>query len=152
MIKAEVGNDAVDPRIKGTLKAKAAEVLVGLEKSLLIDVLRVGFRSGQVQRQPQHRLIVVTHEHLEGGAVSLLRLSNQTGVVNAVALRCQCAPHGGVLGPAVLLCLSCSGRLANRNYYCVGFGRHFPSLSSTSEITSRYRGLDGTGTRTLAPL
>ncbi len=93
MIEAEIGNDAVDPGIEGTLKTETAQILVGLEEGLLINVLSVRLRSRQVQRQPQHRLIVMTHQDLEGRAVSLLRLADQTRVVNAVALRCQRAPR-----------------------------------------------------------
>src|SRR5277367_6772294 len=92
----------------------------------------------------------MTHQYLEGGAVSLLRLADQAGVVDAVALSCQCAPHGGVLGPIFLMCPNAAGCVANRNWYYERIGRHVPSLSSTSEITSRYRDIDGTGTRTLA--
>ena len=107
MIEAEIGDDAVDPGVEGTLKAETAQILVGLEEGLLINVLGVGLRSGQVQRQPQHRLIVMTHQDLEGRAVALLRLPDQTRVVNAVALRCQGAPHipirRGVLVAAIAI-------------------------------------------------
>src|SRR5580658_3149967 len=120
MIQAEVRDDPVDPRVEGALKTKAAQILVGLEEGLLINVLSVRLRSRQVQCQPQYRLIVMTHQHLEGRAVSLLRLPDQTRVVNAVALRCQGAPlipiQRGVLVAAAVLCRPPrTGNLANRN-------------------------------------
>src|SRR5208337_3641156 len=93
MIKAEVGNDAVDPGIERTLKPEATQILVGLEEGFLINILRVRLLPRQVQRQPQHRLIVMADEYLEGRTVTLLRLPDQTRIVNAVALRCQGAPH-----------------------------------------------------------
>src|ERR1700692_16249 len=93
MIETEVGYDAVDPGVEGTFKAETSKILIGLEESLLIHVLRVRLRSGEVQRQPQNRLIVMTHEYFEGGAVSLLRLADQSRIVDAIALRCQRAPR-----------------------------------------------------------
>ena len=142
MIQAEIGDDAVDPRVEGTLETEAAQIFVGLEEGLLINVLGVRFRSRQVQRQPQNRLIVMTHQHFEGRAVALLRLPDQARVVNAVALRCQGAPHirirRGVLVAAVaVLCRPPrTGNLANRNCDCVRIGRHCLSLSPTSDPTS----------------
>src|SRR5258707_107176 len=84
MIEAEVGDDPVDPGVEGTFKTEAAQILVGLEEGFLINGLGIGLRSRQMQRQPQNRLIVMTHQYLEGSAVSLLRLADQTRVVNAV--------------------------------------------------------------------
>jgi hypothetical protein len=93
MVEAKIGDDAVNPGVEGTLEAEAPQVFVGLQKGLLVDILRVGFRSGQVQSQAKNGVIVMTHEHLEGCTVSLLRLADQSRIVNAVALRCQGAPH-----------------------------------------------------------
>src|SRR5882762_9853645 len=140
MIEAEVGDDPVDPRVEGTFKTEAAQILVSLEEGLLIDVLGVRLRSRQMQRQPQNRLIVMTHQDLEGSAVSLLRLADQTRVVNTVALRCQGAPHDGVLVAAALCRPPQTGIAANRNCYCVRIGRHCLSLSPTTSrlILSSY--------------
>jgi hypothetical protein len=41
------------------------------------------FRSGQVHCQAEHCLVVVAHQFLEGSTVSVLRLANEHGVVNA---------------------------------------------------------------------
>src|SRR5260370_36025067 len=77
-------------------------------------------------------MIVVTPQNLEGRAVALLRLPDQTRVVNTVALRCQGAPHGGVLVAAALCRPPRTGIAANRNSYCIRIGRHCLSLSPTS--------------------
>src|SRR5260370_14304239 len=77
-------------------------------------------------------MIVVTPQNLEGRAVALLRLPDQTRVVNAVALRCQGAPHGGVLVAAALCRPPQTGIAANRNCYCIRIGRHCLSLSPTT--------------------
>src|SRR5271156_2347596 len=133
MVETEVGDDAVNPGIEGTLEPETAEVLVRLEEGFLIDVLRVGFRPREVQSEPQNRLIVMTHQDLEGRTVSLLRLPDQARVVNTVSLRCQGAPHRyGVLVAAVLYRPPRTGIAANRNRYCVRIGRHRLSLSPTS--------------------
>ena len=94
MIETQIGHDPVNPRVEGTLEAKAADVLVGLEEGVLIDVLGVVLGPGEMKSQPQHRLIVVTHEFLEGGAVSALRLSDQHRVVYAAFLPSHAAPRG----------------------------------------------------------
>src|SRR5271156_5293640 len=41
MIEANIGDDAVQPGIKAAFKAKAMQVTVDLQKSILIDVARV---------------------------------------------------------------------------------------------------------------
>ena len=83
MVEAEIGDDAVQPGVEGAFKAEAAEIAVGLEKGFLIDILGVGFRGGQPQRQPQYRLIVLAHQFFEGHAVAALGLANQDVIVNA---------------------------------------------------------------------
>src|SRR5258705_2028656 len=103
MVEAEVGDNPVNPGIERTLKTKARQVLVGFKEGILMDVLRVRFRTGEVKSQAQDRLIVVTHENLESRAVPPLRLPDQSRVVNAVALCCHGAPQAGVLGTAALL-------------------------------------------------
>src|SRR3984893_5870081 len=153
MIEAEIGDDPVDPGIERTFKTEAAQILVGLEEGLLINVLGVRLRSRQVQRQTQDRLIVMTHQDLEGSAVSLLRLADQTRVVNTVALHCQAPPHGQWSSAAALCRRPRTGIAANRNCYCVRIGRHCLSLVpykwSNSSILPCTE-IDGAATRTLA--
>jgi hypothetical protein len=103
VIEAEIGDDPVNPGIERTLETETPQVFIGLEEGILMNVLGVRFRSGKVESQAQNRLIVVTDEDLEGRAVSLLRLTDQSRVVNAVALCCHGAPQAGVLGTAALL-------------------------------------------------
>src|SRR5271157_3441347 len=56
----------------------------------------------------------------------------------------------GVLVTAVLRRPPCAAYPANRYCYCVGIGRHFLSLSSTSRSTSPCTEIDGAPPRTLA--
>src|SRR5258707_11172190 len=94
MIEAQVGYDAVNPGVERTLEAKASDVLVGLEEGVLIDILGVVLGAGQVQRQAQDGVIVVTHEFLEGGAVPALRLADENRIVDAAFLTSHAAPRG----------------------------------------------------------
>src|ERR1700679_3164657 len=97
MIEAKISYDAVNPRIKRALEAEASDVLISLEEGVLINILRVVLGAGQVQRQPQHRLIVVAHQFLEGAAVAALRLADENRIVNAAFLPSHAAPHGVLL-------------------------------------------------------
>src|SRR5260370_35988410 len=85
----------------------------------------------------------MTHKDLEGRAVALLRLADQTRVVNTIALRCQGAPHGGVLVAAALRRPPQTGIAANRNCYCIRIGRHCLSLSPTTNGQSLVLALHG---------
>src|SRR5262249_24420239 len=144
VIKAEVGNDAVDPGVEGALEAEAAYVLVGLQESILENVLRVVLRPGQVQSQTQHCLIVMANEFLEGCAIPALRLADQHRVVDAASLPCHGGPCGGVLGSATLVPTrgSCARvrTLANRNWYRPRIGRHVcSSILSKPALKSLFR-------------
>ena len=92
VIETKVGNDAVNPGVEGTLEAEAAHVLIGLQERVLENILRVVFRPSEMQRQAQHRLVVVANEFLEGSVVSPLRLADQHRVVDAVSLPSHVAP------------------------------------------------------------
>jgi hypothetical protein len=127
MIEAQIGYDPVNPGVKGTLEAKAADVLVGLQKRVLVDVLSVLLSSGEMEGEPQYGLIVMTYEFLEGGAVSALRLADQHRVVYSPFLPCHAATRG-VLDFNDSLCtltLSGVGPSANRKWYSPYTGRHF---------------------------
>src|SRR5215471_3530188 len=142
MVEAEVSNDPVDPGVEGTLEAETAQILVGLQKGLLIDILGVGFRSCEVKSQAQDGLIVVPHKHLESSAIATLSFADQTGVVDAVSLCCHGSPRREGVGTAVppaattrigdptslrrsnTGCASRAGKIANRNCRCTRIGRH----------------------------
>src|SRR4029077_11428608 len=47
MFEEKVSDNPVDPGVEETFKAKAANVLVRLEEGILVDVLRVVFRTGK---------------------------------------------------------------------------------------------------------
>ena len=87
VIETQVRHDPVNPCVEGTLEPEAADVLISLEEGVLIHVLSVVFSSGEMQGQPQHRLVVMAHQFLEGGAVPALRLADQHRVIDAAILR-----------------------------------------------------------------
>jgi len=51
----------------------------------------------EMQGQAQDRLIVVTHQFLEGGAVPALRLADEDRIVYAAFLPSHAAPRGVLL-------------------------------------------------------
>src|SRR6185369_16515370 len=101
----------------------------------------------------------MTNELLEGSAVSLLRLSDQRRVVDAVCLPSHVAPRNGVLGTAASSHpITRIGSFANRDWYSPRFGRHvvvfsqslpevnIPGLQgvrrgSSQAVSRNYRGL-----------
>ena len=83
MIEAKIGDDAVDPGVEGALEAKTGDVFVCLQERFLINVLGLGVGAGQMHRQPEHRLVVVPYQLLEGGAIATLRFADQNCIVDA---------------------------------------------------------------------
>src|ERR1700680_2344342 len=77
MIQAEVSYDPVDPCVEGALEAEVTHALVGLKKSLLVNILGFVFRSREVCCKTQHSLIVVPHQLLESSAIAALRFADQ---------------------------------------------------------------------------
>jgi len=53
-----------------------------------------------MKSEPQHRLIVVAHEFLEGGAVSTLRFADQHRVIDTAFLPSHAAPRGVLVFPS----------------------------------------------------
>src|SRR5260370_19296937 len=82
LVQAQIGHDPVNPGVKRALEAEPADVLVSLQEGFLINVLGFVLRSGQVQRQPKHRLVVVAHQFLERGAAAALSLPPQLSLLN----------------------------------------------------------------------
>ena len=77
MIEAEIGDDAVNPGVERRLKTKAIKVLVGPEKCFLIDVLSILLGTGEMQRQTQHSLVVISHQLFERGSIPVLRANDE---------------------------------------------------------------------------
>src|SRR5450631_3545418 len=94
VIETQVGHNPVNPGVEGTLEPETADVFVSLEEGVLVDVLRVLLGPGEMESQAQHRLVVVTHEFLEGAAVSPLSLSDQHRVIDTAFLPSHAAPRG----------------------------------------------------------
>src|SRR5271168_375961 len=81
-----------------------------------------------MQRQPQDRLIVVTHQFLEGGAVPALRLADEDRIVYAAFLPSHAAPRGVmVLTDFLHSVLLRVNPCTNRKCYCQNIGRHVSS-------------------------
>src|SRR5207302_4770698 len=118
------------------LETKASDILVSLEEGVLINVLGVVLGASQVQRQPQDRLIIVTHEFLEGGAVAVLRLADEDRIVYAAFLPSHAAPRGVLVRSNSAtadrlhsLVLRFRVRpVTNRKCYCPNIGRHLCSF------------------------
>ena len=83
LIKAEIGDDAVDPRIKRALEAEVADVPEGFQKCLLVDVFGIVLAAGQVQRQAQNLVLILAHQRVEGHARARLRLADQLHLLGA---------------------------------------------------------------------
>src|ERR1051325_10258647 len=62
MVQTQIGDDAINPGIERALKAEAPHALVSLKERLLINVLRLMLRAGEMHRQTQHRRVVVRSE------------------------------------------------------------------------------------------
>ena len=82
MVDAQVYNDSVYPGVKRAFKPESIEVAIGAEKGLLVDILGVFLGTGNMQRKPEHSLIVISDQFLECGSVALLRPTNHFEVVN----------------------------------------------------------------------
>src|SRR5712692_1941093 len=83
VIEAEIGHNAIDPGVKRTLEAKARQVYVCPEKRLLINVLTILLRAGEMNGQAQNGAIVLPHQFFEGGGIALLGLADEQGVIHA---------------------------------------------------------------------
>jgi hypothetical protein len=59
MVQAQVGHNAVKPGVERALEAEVPDVSIGLQEGLLVDILGVLLGTGQVQGQPQDRLVVL---------------------------------------------------------------------------------------------
>src|SRR5262249_40765740 len=92
MVETKVGDDAVDPGVERALEAEVPEMAIRLQERFLVDVLRVGLRTGEVQRQAQDRVVVLADECLERGAVTALRRADQIAVFYATQGTCHFRP------------------------------------------------------------
>src|ERR1700686_736993 len=81
VIEAQVRHDPINPGVEGTLEPETSNVLVSLQEGVLVDVLGILLSSGEMEGEPQYRLVVMTDKFLEGGAVSSPGLSEQHRVV-----------------------------------------------------------------------
>src|SRR6185312_12199867 len=77
LVKAQVGDDPVNPGVERALEAKIADVPVSLQKRFLVNVLSVVLRSSQVQSQPQHLVLVLPDQRVERRPRSRLCLADQ---------------------------------------------------------------------------
>src|SRR5712692_7498871 len=83
VIEAEIGHNAIDPGVKRTLEAKARQVYVCPEKRLLINVLTILLRAGEMDGEAQHGAVVLPDQFFEGGGIALLGFADKQGVVHA---------------------------------------------------------------------
>jgi hypothetical protein len=76
-IERDIGDDTVEPGVKGALEAEVRKIPVGLEEGFLHDVLRIILRSGDVEGQAQDSLVMLPDQRIEGAARARLRLADQ---------------------------------------------------------------------------
>src|SRR5579872_842853 len=114
VVEAQIGNDPVNPGIERAFKTKVTDMPVSFEEGFLIDVLRVGFRAGEVKRKAQDRLIILPDKRLKRTPVTALRGTNQIAVIqSALSLTHYCSRSLGVS-----FCVAPAYR--NRHDCCVG--------------------------------
>src|SRR5437763_1850605 len=77
LVRAEVGDDAVDPGIERALKAEVADVAISLEEGCLVDVFGVVLVAGEVQCEAQNLLFVLFDQGVKGDAAARLGLADQ---------------------------------------------------------------------------
>src|SRR6266498_6153048 len=101
MVETQVGHDPVNPRIERTLEAETTEVAIGLQESVLINILRILLRICEVQRETEDGVVVLPDEIFEGRAVTALRFAYQVRVIHAgLALPDHKSPEGDIVGTA----------------------------------------------------
>src|SRR6266404_6909870 len=81
MIQANIGDDAVQPRVEAALEAEAMQVAINLQERFLVNVARVLRTLHQIQRQSQHVPVIPAHQFLERSAVSGLRFRDYAALV-----------------------------------------------------------------------
>ena len=84
MVQAKVGDDPVEPGVEGALEPEVAEVAVGLEEGLLVNVLGVLLVAQHVQREAEDGLVVAADQRVEGGAVAALSFADEFVVFGAL--------------------------------------------------------------------
>ncbi len=83
LVKAKIGDDPVNPRIKRAFEAEVSDVPESLQKRLLVNVFRIVLAAGQVQRQPQNLVLILPHKGVEGHPRAGLRLADQFHLLGA---------------------------------------------------------------------
>src|SRR5262249_8433578 len=66
VIETQVRRNAIDPGIEGTFEAKPPQVAVCAQKRLLVNILSVFIRTGDIQSQTQHHAIVMPDQLFKG--------------------------------------------------------------------------------------
>jgi hypothetical protein len=83
MIETQIGHDAVDPGIERTLKPEAADVDVGAQEGLLVNILAVFLRPGEMNRQSEHGSIVLANQFFERSGIAQLSPADKQRIINA---------------------------------------------------------------------
>src|SRR5437762_14897 len=80
LIQAQIGDNAINPRIERALEAEITDVAVGFQESFLVDILGVVLAAGQVQRQAKHLLLILLDQGVECHARPGLRFADKLGL------------------------------------------------------------------------
>ena len=137
LVQAQIGDDPVNPGIKRALEAEVADIPVGLEEGLLVNILGIVLRTGQVQGQPQHLVFILAHQGVEGRAGTGLRLADQVHLVGAAL---HTAPVPGSRRPRRVL-PPCPAHCSRRSHAWSGL---YPSYRWPGQSGSRLGKTHGT--------
>ena len=81
MVKAQIGHNPVNPGIERALKPEAGQIYVGAQKRLLVNILAIFMRAGQMDGKAQHWPVIIANQFLERRGIALLRLADQREIV-----------------------------------------------------------------------
>ena len=81
MVEADVGDNAVDPGVKGAIKTEARQVAINLDEGFLVDILGVFGAAQNIEREAQDLAVVALDENFEGGAVACLGALDEDAVL-----------------------------------------------------------------------
>src|SRR5215471_2098398 len=82
-VQTQIGYDPVHPGVEGRLGAKFGNVAVCLQKSLLIDILRILFRVGKPKGESKDGPLIARDQNIEGRLAALLRVANKHGFLDS---------------------------------------------------------------------
>jgi hypothetical protein len=94
MIKAEIGGNSINPRVKRALETKPRQMYIRAQESFLINILTILLGTGEMNGEAEDRPVILLDELLESCGIALLRCPNQLRVVYASGPTLSGRRHG----------------------------------------------------------